>query len=165
MSRNSRLYYLMSAELPRITHQRRLMYRTSLEEVVYFYQVINEDIFRNRLIMPEITVSPRCRGYWGICQAKSVEPIYYPGESSCTIKLMDKWYCRQWLITTLAHEMCHQFQWDIEGPRRLRRGQEPIMSHGPSFFMHRERLAKHGIPLRRAHRMRHWLKNQKIFEC
>jgi len=166
MPRSKRLLRLMETELPRVSEQKRLLYRTTISEVKYYFNIINEDIFRGRLMIPEIIVTPRCRGYWGICQAKYLLPdLENKHISNCAIKLMDKWYCKQWLITTLAHEMCHQYQWDIEGPKRMRMGLEPIMSHGPSFFKHRDRLANHGIPLRRAHRMRHWLKHQNLFKC
>lgn len=166
MPRSKRLLSLMETELPRVSEQKRLLYRTTVDEVKYYYNVINEDIFRGKLIIPDILVTPRCRGYWGICQAKYLLPdLKNRHLSNCSIKLMDKWFCQQWLITTLAHEMCHQYQWDIEGPKRMRMGLEPIMSHGPSFFRHREKLANHGIPLRRAHRMRHWLMHQNLFKC
>jgi len=78
---------------------------------------------------------------------------------------MDKWFCKQWLITVLAHEMCHQYQWDVLGYKRVKAGQKPIMSHGPSFFIFREKLAMHGIPLRRAMGVRSWFRYQNLFKC
>lgn len=78
---------------------------------------------------------------------------------------MDKWYCRQWLIIVLAHEMCHQYQWDVVGEKRIKQGKNPIMSHGPSFFIYRDKLAKHGIPLKRWQRMRKWFRTQNVFKC
>jgi hypothetical protein len=78
---------------------------------------------------------------------------------------MDKWYCKQWLITVLAHEMCHQYQWDIQGMERLKRGKQPLMSHGPSFFVFRDKLKKHGISLKGAHSKRKWFWYQNLFKC
>ena len=78
---------------------------------------------------------------------------------------MDKWYCKQWLITVLAHEMCHQYQWDVQGPKRLKAGKEPMLSHGPSFFVFRDKLAKHGIALKNSHSRRRWFKHQNFFKC
>ena len=113
--------------------------------------------------MPEIEVMPRCRKYWGMCFATHDMPT--KTESFCKIRLMDKWYCKQWLITVLAHEMCHQYQWDVQGVQRLNEGKQPIMSHGPSFFVFRDKLKKHGISLKSAHGRRRWFKHQNLFKC
>ena len=78
---------------------------------------------------------------------------------------MDKWFCRQWLITTLAHEMCHQYQWDIEGEKRLKEGKDRLMSHGPTFFQFRDKLKKHGISLKNAHGQRRWFRHQNFWKC
>jgi len=47
----------------------------------------------------------------------------------------------------MAHEMVHQFQWDVLSNERQSQGLDPIMSHGPSFFAWREPLAEYDIPL------------------
>ena len=47
----------------------------------------------------------------------------------------------------VAHEMVHQYQWDILSNDREDQGLPPIMSHGPSFFAWREPLAEYNIPL------------------
>jgi hypothetical protein len=163
MFRKPILSELMREELPPIAYQKRLLYRTDYEEVVKLYRILNKTIFNNKLIMPEIEVVPRCRKYWGICFGSIEMPT--SRKSYCKIRLMDKWYCRQWLIAILAHEMCHQYQWDVEGVKRLAKGKEPIMSHGPSFFIFREKLKRHGIPLKSAHRKKLWFKHQNLFKC
>jgi hypothetical protein len=163
MFRKANLAELMREELPPIAYQKRLCYRTDYDEVVALYRLINKTIFNNKLIMPEIEVMPRCRKYWGMCYGSLTMPT--KSKSYCKIRLMDKWYCRQWLINVLAHEMCHQYQWDIEGMKRLNKGKEPIMSHGPSFFIFREKLKKHGICLKGAHSKRKWFLYQNLFKC
>ena len=165
MSKNSRLYRLMSEDLPNKTYQKRLHYRTNHREVLALYKIINKEIFNEKLLVPEIQILSRCRTYWGICMANSVVPDYEQHKSNCTIRLMDKWFCKQWLITTLAHEMCHQYQWDIDGFKRVQLGKTPIMSHGPSFFIWREKLERHGIPLKTAHGMKRWFKHQSMWKC
>jgi len=165
MSKNSQLYQLMTEDLPSRTFQKRLKYRTSHREVLSLYKIINREIFNNKLPIPTIEIMPRCRKYWGICIAHGLHPDYEYFKSNCTIRLSDKWFCKQWLITTLAHEMCHQYQWDIESHKRIREGKDPLMSHGPSFFMWRDKLEKHGVPLKTAHRMRRWFKHQSMFKC
>lgn len=154
---------LMREELPSIAYQKRLCYRTNRDEVIKLYRMINKVIFNNKLEMPIIEVMPRCRTYWGICFG-SYEKIN--GEKSlCKIRLMDKWYCKQWLITTLAHEMCHQYQWDIIGEKRLKDGKERLMSHGPTFYVFRDKLAKHDISLKRSHGMKRWFRHQRFDKC
>ncbi len=162
MFKKSELSELMKEELPGIRYQKRLSYRTDLAEVEALYRMINKTIFNNKLNMPILEVVPRCRTYWGICFG-SFTPTRRG--AYCKIRVMDKWFCKQWLITTLAHEMCHQYQWDVIGEQRLRSGKERLMSHGPSFYLFRDKLAKHGIPLKRHHRQKKWFQNQNLFKC
>jgi hypothetical protein len=153
----------MREPLPSIGYQKRLSYRTNVSEVVELYKIINQACFNNKLDMPEIEVTPRCRKYWGMCYG-SFEIVKYR-KTYCKIRLMDKWFCKQWLITTLAHEMVHQYQWDIDGDKRESEGKDRIMSHGPSFFAHREKLAKHGVSLKTGHGQKRWLKHQRFDKC
>lgn len=155
------LLELMYTELPSVTEQKRLVYRPSMREVNKIYDLINREIYKGKLIRPEIQLGIR-RDCWGICVGYT--RIRNTG-SRCVIKLSDKWFCIQWFITVLAHEMAHQYQWDIIGPQREKRGQEFLMSHGPTFFLHRKMLRKHYIPLKVAHRKSKWFKHQHIHLC
>lgn len=163
MFRNTDLREIMREELPNIAYQKRLMYRTDLHEVQQLYRLLNKKIFNNQLEMPILEVVPRCRKYWGLCIGEHEKPAYR--RSYCKIRLMDKWYSRHWLVTVLAHEMCHQYQWDIIGDQRVLEGRERLMSHGPTFFVFRDKLAKHGISLKSSHSRRKWFKYQNLFKC
>ena len=163
MSKFYNISELMDSPLPSIGYQKRLLYRTNYSEVVNLYHQLNYYVFDNAMSMPPIEVVPRCRDYWGICFG-SHDKIRYQ-KSYCKIRVMDKWYCKQWLITILAHEMCHQYQWDIIGETREQEGKERIMSHGPSFFVFRDRLAEYGIPLKTSHGKKRWFKHQNMFKC
>lgn len=163
MYRKTSIIDLMRDELPPITYQKRLYYRTDRDEVIILYNMLNKLIFNNKLLIPEIEVMPRCRKYWGMCYGSYDKPTDY--KSSCKIRLMDKWYCQQWLITVLAHEMCHQYQWDVQGIERRKIGKDPLMSHGPSFFVFRDKLKTHGISLKSAHGRKRWFKYQNLFKC
>ena len=55
---------------------------------------------------------------------------------------------KAWAIATIAHEMIHQWQWEVLSPQRMNEGKEPIMSHGPSFFQWREPLLEYMIPIK-----------------
>lgn len=165
MSKNSPLYQMMSEVLPNLSYQKKLRYRTSHKEVSELFHLLNEAIFDDRLPVPKIQIMARCRKYWGYCIAEDFHPNYASDKSECTIRLSDKWFCKQWLITTLAHEMCHQFQWDVESRIRVKHGLEPIMSHGPTFFQFKAKLAKHGIDLKRGHGIRRWFRHQSFKRC
>lgn len=151
----------MMTPLPCKSDQARLLYRPSLREVQKIYNILNEEIFRGKLTRPEIKLG-RMHKAWGWCHGHC-QPT--PSGSYCTIRLSDKWYCIQWLVITLAHEMAHQYQWDIIGPKRMRQGKDHLMSHGPTFFQHRETFEKHNIPLKTALRTRKWFKYQNVYRC
>lgn len=152
---------LLSIPLPNKTSQKRLSYRPSLEEVNKIYNLLNRTIFKNSLYRPEIILGQR-RGCWGYCRGYVNER---PTGSRCVIYLSDKWFCIQWLIVTLAHEMAHQYQWDIISKKRSQQGKEELMSHGPTFFQHRHRFYRFKLPLKTAHRMRKWFKYQDLHRC
>ena len=160
-----KLMKYMSMELPTISAQKRLVYRTDLKEVRHLFRVLNKAIFDNKLPMPEFVIFHRGKDYWGLCEAMDLYPDPKLKKSNVRIHLSDKWFCKQWLIDTLAHEMCHQYQWDVYSKQRMKKGLEPIMSHGPSFYVFRDRLADYGISLKRHHRMKKWFLHQNFFKC
>ena len=60
--------------------------------------------------MPKLVIR-RLRDCVGICIG-SEGPIRKT-KSYVQIHLAEAYYCRQWMISTLAHEMVHQYQWDV----------------------------------------------------
>jgi hypothetical protein len=152
---------LMENPLPDLGHQKRLTYRTTKDEVIQYFHLLNNGIFEGKMYIPEFEIKKHCRNYWGYCFGYNHEP----DKSNVTIILSDRWYCRQWLITTLAHEMVHQYQWDILGKERVARGLQPLLSHGPTFFNFRDKLKDHGISLKSAHSIQKWFKHQNLFKC
>jgi hypothetical protein len=152
---------LMSSPLPSLTDQKRLYFRPSVRQVHHVYELINHCVFNNVLHKPRIHLAPRRRNYWGMC----IGNVYLQKTGSfCDIHLMDKWISIQWMVSTIAHEMVHQYQWDIMGPERFNEGKDFLMSHGPSFFMFRDSLAQLDIPLKVAHSQRQWYKHQDLFK-
>lgn len=155
---NSSLKKTMKCDLPPLTEQRSKIYRPSLKETIHYYELINEKIFNSHLIRPKIILQ-RCHGYWGKCVGYD---FLQQCGSYCEIYLSDKWYCQQWFLTVLSHEMSHQYQFDIIGPKL---GKDSHMSHGPTFFKFKNKLEQHGIPLKIAHSTRKWFKYQNMFRC
>lgn len=159
----TKLLDYMQEPLPSISEQKRLPYRPSKKQVVYFYKLINSSIFNDKLDMPAIELMARCPRYWGMTYCEHA-PIKYR-KTRCKIRLMDKFYSRSWMISILAHEMVHVYQWDIIGLERENIGKERIVSHGPSFFLFRNEFAKHGLPLKTALYSTRWFNYQDMFKC
>ena len=153
---------IMDLPLPSISNQKRLLFRPTLNDARHVYMLLNEKVFYSELHMPDIYIMPRRRKYWGMCLG---DILPYETGSLCEIELMDKWFCPQWFVTVIAHEMAHQHQWDVEGPKRYRKGKAFLMSHGPTFFRFRDRMKRYGIPLKTSHSMRKWFKHQDLFKA
>lgn len=160
----SNLKKLMKSELPSINLQKKLVYRPSLSDIEQTYDLINLEIFNNKLIKPEFKIHKRTVNYWAMCKAKCSSPIYTE-DSNVTIVLSNKWYCIQWFIMVLAHEMCHQYQWDIFSSKRVKIGKDPIMNHGKSFFKFKKKLLRHGIPLKIKISSSTWFAKQNLLKC
>lgn len=149
MARPNPLRVLMETPLPNISQQKKKCYRPTLREANRIYDIINKHVFKGRLVRPPIVLG-RCRKYWGMCSGSEE---YTRRGTKCRIKLASNWYCIQWFVTTLAHEMVHQYEWDIL---------EKNMTHRQSFFVWRERMAQFGISLKTYHRYKKWLKYQDL---
>lgn len=156
------LQELMVLPLPTRYQQKRLTFRPSRYLVHHVYELINYEVFDNVLQKPRLEVVPRCRKYWGMCMGHVRKDVT---GSYCTIRMMDKWFCMQWMVTTLAHEMVHQYQWDILGPERQNDGKDWLMSHGPSFYEFKPNLEEHSISLKTAHSQRRWFEHQDLFRA
>jgi hypothetical protein len=160
MLEKSPLKQLMTEPLPPRFRQRQLCFRPTLEQVNETYDLLNQYIFDNKLIRPPITLK-QTKKCWGTCIGK---PTFdEQTQSYCAIELSNKWFSQQWMVTILAHEMAHQFQWDFLGPLRAEAGKSFLMSHGPSFFLFKKKLAQHLIPLKVSHSKRKWFAHQDLF--
>ena len=165
MARPNPVRRIMEAELPSITYQRRKLFRPGAEDITYAYSILNRHVFHNRLKMPTITTG-RLGKAWGSCN-------WYYGEKTpgtyCDIWLADKWFCPQWFMNTLAHEMVHQWQWDVYRWHHISTAGKEMYTdsgaHGPSFHSWRDTFAEYGIPLKIAHGQRRWFKHQDLFKC
>jgi hypothetical protein len=148
------LIELMKIPLPSKRYQRKKKYQPKIEDVHQAYDLLNTHIFDGKLKHPSINL--RNLNVWGMCIGFS-EPKHYT-----KIKLNYRFFCIQWMIMILAHEMCHQYQWSVLGADRITSGRAPLLSHGPSFFIFRKKLASFGIPLKTTYDEIKWIKRQKI---
>lgn len=165
MARPNPIRRIMESPLPSRTHQRRKSFRPSNEDIDYAYKIINRYVFDNALTKPQITQA-QLKKLWGYCQWENQEQAT---GSWCNIKLMNKWFCAQWFMNTLAHEMVHQYQWDVYRWDHLVYYGRPIFTnssaHGPSFYMWRDRFKHYGLNLKISFGQRKWFKHQDFSKC
>ena len=151
---------LMDEPLPSKSEQRTKPYRPKIKEVKALFRLINREIFYNRLPMPKFELR-RLKDCIGMCHGR--EGPVRKTKSHCTLYLSDRYYCQQWFISTLAHEMVHQYQWDVYSNIRVQRGLSRHMSHGPTFYIWRKKLAKYNIALKQnTLKDEHWFKHQDV---
>lgn len=164
MARPNPVRRIMTGNLPSLTYQRRKSFRPSDADVDYAYSIINRHIFGNALKKPTITLC-QLKKAWGLCNWEDRET----NGTSCTIRLSDKWFCPQWFMQTLAHEMVHQYQWDIYRWDHLEEyGREMHTDsggHGPSFYAWREQFDYYGLTLKISFGQRRWFKYQDFNKC
>lgn len=161
MARPNPIRRIMECALPSITYQRRRLFRVGPEEVKYAYKIINKYVFDNKLHRPPIEIGIT-RDYWGICEGLDYETGH---NTYSKLKISDKYFCAQWFMNVLAHEMAHQYQWDIVTPAREQEGMQPVLSHGPTFFMWRDEFEYYGLHLKTAHGQRRWFQHQDFNKC
>jgi hypothetical protein len=155
-----KLRAMMKEPLPTISKQKRFHHRTTSEEVTALHKILNKLIFDNVLSTPEFEVMSNLPKYWGMCYGEWTQEDTVPMVRA--IRVMDKWWSKQWLVIVLSHEMCHQYQWEILGPKRLAENKKALMSHGPSFYIFRDKFKEYGIPIKRQYSRKRWFKHQSI---
>lgn len=163
MDNKTKLFTLMTVPLPPLDYQKNLQYEISLGEVVDVFYILNETLFDDKLKLPTFDICSTDEN-WGYCAADE-ELVFNASRSSCTLALNNNWYCKQWFISILAHEMCHQYQVDILSKQRVENNLPLLISHGPTFFMHRNRLMQFGIPLKKTISISTWFKCQELLKC
>lgn len=165
MARPNPIRSIMAQPLPSITYQRRKSFRPSDMDVVYAYNIINKYVFDGVLCKPELKQGI-IKKAWGMCHWMHEEQNT---GSSCKIQLSDKWFCPQWFMNTLAHEMVHQYQWDIYQWDHLDYFGKPMFqgsgAHGPSFYAFRERFEYYDLNLKISFGQKRWFKHQCFTKC
>ena len=129
---------LLESALPSKTYQRKRSYHPTQEEAESIYDLLNEHVFGNALTRPTLIFS-KCHNFWGQC--------YGQIDLSIIIQINHRHPCVHWFVAVMAHEMVHQYQWQIDGAARQALNKAPLMSHGPTFMKWRKALKNFGIPL------------------
>ena len=165
MARPNPIRRIMELPLPSITYQRRKQFRPGIEDVIYSYNILNKYIFENALRRPVIN-QKQLQKCWGLCH------WLFPKQKSgsyCQISINDKWFCPQWFLNTLAHEMVHQYQWDIDRREYMdyygREMYTDSGGHGPTFYAWRDRFEFYGLTLKLSYGQKRWFKFQDFTKC
>lgn len=144
MNGNNTLSDLMQSEVK--------PFRPWLYEVELIHTIINREVFDNVLNLPKFKLIRKTDigNDFGWCEGEHDFETFKPesGQSLCTIGLLNTWKSVQSFVIILAHEMVHQWQWDIYSLERFRDNKSLILSHGPSFWQFRTTLANFSIPLK-----------------
>mgnify|MGYP000104829482 CR=1 FL=1 len=165
MARRNPIIEMMGEPLPSLSYQRAKLFRPTRRELLTTYDLINKHVFKNAMYRPQLELKSHIRKAWGQCFWLNQQQ---PSGSHCRIELSDKWFCRSWFVSTLAHEMVHQYQFDVYRFELLEQGKklpENSFGHGPSFFMWRDEFAKYDLPLKTFFRWKKWLKYQDFNRC
>jgi hypothetical protein len=164
MARPNPIRSIMAVPLPSITYQRRKQFRPNEMDVLYAYNIINRYVFDGVLTRPQITLGG-IRKCWGLCSWLTKEQH---NGSWCDIRLVPNWFCQQWFMNTIAHEMVHQYQWDVYRWELAEDGRQIYMNsgaHGPSFYMFRDRFEHYGLNLKISFGQKRWFKHQNFSKC
>lgn len=114
------------------------LYYPSLKEAKFYFNLLNRYLFQNKLTSGKIKVA-KLRGCWG----------WFVGhENEFEIVMTDKYPSIKVFIMGLAHEMVHQYQWEILGAEKIKEGKIPNINHGPAFYAWKKNLSKFNIPLK-----------------
>lgn len=87
-------------------------------KIAYWFRIINVAVFNGTLPPPRIEIGVNMRKYWGLCT-----PMGKSFSGNANIKISDRITNRKLFISTVAHEMVHQYQWLTYGN----------MHHGDSY--------------------------------
>lgn len=145
---------LIQTPLPSKNFQRKRRYRPTRDEIHDTYDLINRYVFDSKLVRPSINL--RTMNVWGLCTGYE-DPVH-----RAKIKLSNDFFCLQWMVLILAHEMAHQYQWEVHGPRRVKEKRVALLSHGPSFYEFKPKMSENGIPLRIVYSTEKWFKYQDL---
>lgn len=116
---------------------RKAPIRVTVEMVEDIYDALNRAVFGRVLQRPKITVrNYQHRGIWGECEGFQRGSRW--GEHYTKVIRIEREFPNlKKLISVVAHEMVHQYEWDVLG----------VMTHGNSFFAWEETLRNKGIRL------------------
>lgn len=108
-------------------------YETTIEDCKFWFRVLNQEIFNNKLSPLDIDIRWRRKAY-----ARYQYPSNRNTEDVPLMLLMNKKYrSKKFFVAVLFHEMVHHYQFLHNEP----------VGHGPSFMRWKEKAKIKGIEL------------------
>jgi hypothetical protein len=128
-------------------------FRPTLNQTIYWFRIINKEIFESKLQRPPISVSQK-KEVMGQCVARWDSRIvgrkgewnqkkipYHNPTIKYIIEMHHKFDTWQDYIETLAHEMIHLYQMTVIN--------DPTANHNDSFYAWKNQFKKFGLNLSR----------------
>lgn len=150
----------MQTPLPSKNKQRKMLYSPNIREVRNIWDMLNTEVFDGCLTKPSINLRSLPKEY-GWCIGFIEEES---GRHYSKLKLANEFFCVQWLVMILAHEMSHQYQWDVTSIYKPDATVDEKMSHEGSFFCFKDKLALFDIPLQVHYNVNEWFTNQQLMQ-
>jgi len=133
----SKLISMMEQPIPSKIEYRQLNYRPTIHKLNKTYDILNHVLFDNELEKCHLNVRG-IRQAWGCAY-----PLKRNGVHKTYIEVLDKLPCEQFMVAVLAHEMVHQWQWDIVEPKRKLK--KYLADHGKAFYSWKSKFENYGI--------------------
>jgi len=131
------LQKIMAKPIPNRAEYWRNEYRPTQQKVTHTYNALNKSLFKDRLKRPCIVVGQQ-RNVWGWANLLDDYRVH--------MGLSDKYPCEQFFVAVLAHEMIHQWQWEVDAPKRRKKGLRYQTAHGENFQAWKDTFDKFEIP-------------------
>jgi hypothetical protein len=117
-------------------------YKPDTNEAQKVHRLLNRYVFNNALRKTRFNIK-NLKDIWAMCDGRVDRGKFFTEQ----IFLTNKFPHKAMFVTAIAHEMVHQWQWEVYSAERYKQGKSLIMSHGPSFYQWKKPLAEYMIPL------------------
>ena len=142
-------------------------YKANKTEAWKWFHILNEQIFGNLLEPVDKIFISNHKNYG------DVYALYYYDDKfrgkPAKISLCKRFDDEKMFVEILAHEMIHQWQWDVYRFDHLDYFGRPMFensgAHGPSFFAWKNRFADYGLHLKTWYGQKRWFKHQDFTRC
>jgi hypothetical protein len=128
---------MMAKPIPNRAEYWRNEYRPTRQKIALTYNLLNKTFFKDKLERPTIQVY-RQRECWGWANLLDNYRV--------DMGLNHRYPCEQFFIGVLAHEMIHQWQWEVDAPWRRKNGIRIQTCHGENFIAWKDTFAEYEIP-------------------
>jgi len=115
-------------------------YETTQEDCEFWFRILNQEIFNNKLTPIDSFIISRRRGSYAFYESimDTDDESYFEAR----IYMNNRYRSKKFFVEVFCHELVHHYQ---------ALHNEPV-GHGPSFLKWRDKLNKKGLHLVRAYR-------------